>query len=221
MSSERLFAQHQRNKFTRTWALIKRNRTLQGRIRLSVQDPSASRMLLIMRSFYTASCCVSGGHIWISPSHLWVTITSHVFKISMNWPARCLHLFLQLWNLNSCSAVAFSAQSPSSSTPPHRILPAPLPQHPPPIPPDLRACHKLLSGLDWAVCILMACASHCSSGFAKLLGILHLWASVAISETTSETNLAQGSHENTPGPCPFAEARELRLTDWTAGTGLV
>lgn len=43
MSSERPFAQHQRNKFTRTLALIKRNRALQGRIQLSVQEPFASK----------------------------------------------------------------------------------------------------------------------------------------------------------------------------------
>ena len=43
MSLERPFAQHQRNKFTRTLALIKRNRTLQGHIQLSVQDPFASK----------------------------------------------------------------------------------------------------------------------------------------------------------------------------------
>lgn len=45
MSSERPFsAQHQRNKFfTRTLALIKRNRALQGRDQLSVQEPFASK----------------------------------------------------------------------------------------------------------------------------------------------------------------------------------
>lgn len=43
MSSERPFAQHQRNKFTHTLVLIKRNRALQGRIQLSVQEPFASK----------------------------------------------------------------------------------------------------------------------------------------------------------------------------------
>lgn len=160
-----------------------------------------------MRSFYTASCCVSGAHIWVSPSHLWITITSHMFKISMNQPARCLHLFFQLWNLNSCSAVAFSAQPPSTGTPTYPARPQGMSQ---------AVIWTWLSCVYFnGMCITLQLR------FCQAPGHSHLWASMAISETASVTNLAQDSRENTPGPCPFTEARKLRLTDWTAGTGLV
>lgn len=110
-----------------------------------------------MRSFYSASC-VSGGHIWVSPSHLWVTVTSHVFKISMNWPARCLHLFFQLWNLNSCSAVAFSAPPPAPAPPTYPARPRGVSQ-----------------AVIWTRLSCVYFNGMCSTlqlGFAKLLGIL-------------------------------------------------
>lgn len=58
-----------------------------------------------------------------------------------------------------------------------------------------------------------------AQGFAKLPGILTSGLPMAISETASKTNLAQGSRENTPAPA--YRSQEAQAHWLAAGTGLV
>lgn len=168
-----------------------------------------------MRSRYTASCYVCGGQVWVSQSHLWITITSHVFNkhgSSREVSTSILSVVKTVSDLNSCSIVAFSYLTHAPTHNPTRLWSM-----------SQAVIQTTLSRVYFnGMCVVLHLR------FCKAPGHPHPSASIAVSEKAvfipSKTNLAQGPPENTLGPCPFGEARKLTLSDWihfTPGTGLV